>query len=237
MKQVLSINAFGAFLLVVALSGCKTKSEVRREQDVERLKMELRDVKTDRADIDGLSQELKVEISRMSNLVEERAVQQNRQLEDIRKELASLNNRITTIEQRAVAEENAEKQRVAEKAKASFDLGKRYYDEGRYSEAVEVLKVVSRNKARTDEGKKAQFYLGESHFSNKEFASAVLEFSEFKKMYPKDPLVPQAIYRQANSFRSLGKSKEAKLFYQELVDRFPKNGLAAKAKQEMRKLK
>jgi TolA-binding protein len=35
----------------------------------------------------------------------------------------------------------------------------------------------------------------------------------------------------------MGKKTEAKLFYQEMVDRFPKNPLTAKARQEMKRLK
>ena len=62
-------------------------------------------------------------------------------------------------------------------------------------------------------------------------------YQQFKKNYPKDSRVARAIYRQANCFRSLKQKKEARLFYQELIDRFPKSSLVSKAKREMKKLK
>ena len=103
--------------------------------------------------------------------------------------------------------------------------------------AIEIFRSVAKNKTKSEEGKKAAFFIAECQFASKDYASAVLEYSDFKKNHPKDSLLPNAIYRQANAFRNLGKTKEAKLFYQELLASFPKHGLATKAKQEMKKLK
>ena len=201
------------------------------------MKSDLNQVKGTRADLENNTEELKAEIARLNNLIEERAVQNKQQLDEVHKEVSDLTNRISAIETRAAAEQEAEKQKVSERAKASFEVGKRNYDDGNFDEAEEVFKVVSHNKDHPDEAKKALYWLGESYFSSKEYASAAIQFAEFKKEYPKDPLVPQATYRQANAFRNLNKTKEAKLFYQELLEKFPKHPLAKKAKSEMRKLK
>jgi TolA-binding protein len=135
-----------------------------------------------------------------------------------------------------VEEEMQQKKVVEERARASFETGKALYDQDKFEEAVDVFRAVLK-RAKGDEAKKTQFYLGESLFSAKDFASSTLTFSEFIKSHPKDSLVPTAIYRQAQAFRSLGKPKEAKLFYQELIERFPKSPLASKAKAEQRKLR
>lgn len=227
------------------LAGCKTKNEVRREQDVERLKQELSQVKGDRTDLDNISEELKVEIARMNNIVEERATQNRQALDDIKRDISQMSTKMQQLEGRIEAQEAAEKESRSraqqapppqERVKPSYEVGKRFYDEGRYEEAVDILKAI-KGKGRNDENKKVQYLLAEAYFSNKEFASAALEYSDYKRLYPKDSLVPQAIYRQANAFKSMGKNKEAKLFYQELMERYPKSNLVAKAKQEMRRLK
>ena len=96
---------------------------------------------------------------------------------------------------------------------------------------------MPRAKSKSEEGRKAQFLLAESYFMAKEYATAALEFGEFKKNFPKDKQVATATYRQANAFRNMGKAKEARLFYQELIEKHPKSPLVAKAKQEMKKLK
>jgi TolA-binding protein len=237
-----------SLLPVLLISGCKTKSEVRREQDVERLKAELKEVKGDRSDYDNLSEELKVELARMNNLLEERASQSRTQLDEVKKEIATLTGKLEKVESKLEATEAAEREArsrsslpppapVQERVRPTYDLGKRLYDEGKFEEAIDILKVVAKTKGKGDEVKKSQFLLAEAYFSNKEFASAALEFSDFKRLYPKDTLIPQAIYRQANAFKSMNKTKEAKLFYQELVERYPKSSLVAKAKVEMKKLR
>lgn len=244
-------NFFGSWIITIlvlsTLAGCKTKSELRREQDLDRMKAELKEVRGERADVDNLGEEFKVEISRMNNLLEERAAQSRSQMDELRKEIAGLNTKISKLESHIEAQENADRearnranvaqaQAVAAAPKPTYELGKKYYDDGKYEDAIDVLKTVSKGK-KGEEAKKAQFLLGEALYANKEFASAALEYSDYKRLYPKDSLVPQAIYRQANAFKSMGKSKEAKLFYQELIERYPKANMIAKAKQEMKKLR
>lgn len=230
-------------IFALLLPGCVTKSDLRREQEVDQLKQELKDVRSEKSDVDALSEELKVEISRMSNLLEEREKAQRTQIEDVKKDISQLGNRMTALEARvasaAASEEKAtaEKPKPVDKPKPTYELGKRYFDDGRAEDAIDVLKVVAKQRGRSDEGKKAQFLLAEAYFSNREFASAALEFSEFRKLYPKDPWVSNAIYRQATAFKSMGKTKEARLFYQEVIEKYPKSSFAAKAKQDLKRLK
>jgi TolA-binding protein len=241
MKYQKTNLAILTLLLLIAsvplVSGCKTKADMRREQEVEQMKADLNQVRGTRADLENSSEELKAEIARLNNLIEERAVQNKQQLDEIHKEVSDLTARISTIETRATVEQDTEKQKVVERPKATFEIGKKFYDDGNYDEAVEAFKTVSHNKDKSEDAKKALYWLAESYYSSKEYASAAIEFAEFKKEYAKDALVPQATYRQANAFRSLNKVKEAKLFYQELLEKFPKHPLAKKAKVEMRKLK
>ena len=79
--------------------------------------------------------------------------------------------------------------------------------------------------------------MGESLFNHKDFPTSTVAFGEYIKLYPKDSLVPTAVLRQGQAFRALGKNKEAKLFFQEVLERFPKGPAATKARAEMKKLK
>lgn len=154
MRRVYSISfiVFSSLLFV----SCKTKNDLRREQEVDRLRSEIKEVRGDRADIDTLGEELKVEITRMSNLLEDRAVQQKQQMDEVRKDVASLSNRMNALEQkieateaadRADRAERAEKQHQAEqRPKPSLELGKRQFEEGHYADAVETLRPIARAK-------------------------------------------------------------------------------------------
>lgn len=244
MKKHIFILAFFSLFF----TSCKTKSEIRREQEIERLRGELRDSRGDqRTDSENTAEEFKVEIGKLNNLVEERAVQAKRQVDDLHEELKVMEQRIIGLEQKVNAltpslntvekvREDEDSQDRERPLKNSMGNAKKLFDEGKYEEASEMFRVVAR-KSRGEDQKKAFFWVGESLFTNKDYANAALEFGEFRKNYPRDGLVPQAIFRQASSFKKMGRNKEAKLFFQELIEKHPKSAVSAKAKQELRHLK
>lgn len=223
-------------LCFLSLVGCKTKSEMRREQEFEHLKTEVRESKTTRADLETMVDEMKSDITRLSNASDEQTQLLRTQNEELKKEVATLNARMQALEQRAAAEDANAKAQVESRSKQTYENGKRLYDEEKYDDAVEILKGVVAARPKSDDARRSQLLIADCYFAAKDYASAALEYGEFKKGYPKDSMVPNATYRQAQSFKNMGKKTEAKLFYQELMDRFPKNPLSAKAKQEMKKM-
>jgi len=231
-------------LLLLELTGCKTRSEIRREQEMEKIKQEVTTAKGQRADVETTVEELRTEVARLAAVLDEKESQLRGHDEEIKKELSTLATRVQAIEQRAVEEEMAQKkyadeQRKAadDRAKSTFDQGKVLYDAEKFDEAAEVFRVVMKRSAGTADSRKASFYLGESLFSAKDYPAATIAFSEFIKGHPKDPQVSTATLRQGQAFKALGKPKEAKIFLQEVVDRFPKTAAATKAKAELKKLK
>lgn len=225
-------------LILALLAGCQTKSDVRREQEMTKLRKEVQKARGDKVDIEVTVEEMKTDMGRLSSLLDERAQYQTVQFEAIQKELEALTRRVEAIENRPAPE--APRAEAAPSgggsAPATFETGKKLYDAGKFEDAIEVLQVVVKKTAKGKD-KKARYWLAESMYSAKDFGAAALEFGDFKKRFPNDDLVPKATYRQANAFRSLKKSREAKLFYQELIERFPKSPLTPKAKTEMAGLK
>ncbi|MFM8269492.1 MAG: tetratricopeptide repeat protein [Pseudomonadota bacterium] len=235
-----ALVGFAMSLVLVTCFGCKTKGEIRREQEMERLKTEVKEARDSKADVDTTVEELKMEVARLSSLNEEQAVIHRNLAEELKNEVTVLQQRIQALEQRAVAEELALKQpspKESQPPTASYELGKKLYDEGKFDEALEVLKeVLKKSSKNSEQAKKTQFLIGEVLFSSKDYASAALEFSEFRKAHPKDGLVPTAIYRQAWAFKNLGKSKESRLFFQDLIDRYPTHPMGQRAKNDIKKL-
>ncbi len=221
---------------VFLLSQCVTKSDLRREEELSKLRQDVSHAKSSKADFEVLSEEIKNEMSRLSNAVGETTELHRRDNEELKKELQTLSTRIQALEQRAVQEELAAKQPPPPpEPPKGFDALKKLLDEGKYDEAIEGLQVLAGN--NTSEGRKAQFYMAEAHFAKKDFASAALEYADFRKRAPKDPLVPNAIFKQSLAFKSMGKTNEAKLFFQDLIDRYPKSPFATRAKTELKKIK
>ncbi len=150
--------------------------------------------------------------------------------------MEALTHRIEVLEARPIPEPPKAEAPPAPAVAVTFESAMRLYDTGRFEEAVEAFRSLVKKTPRGKD-KRARFWLGESLYSAKDYASAAIELQEFKKRYPNDVLVAKATFRQAMAFKSLKKSREARLFFQELIDHFPKDPMAAKAKNEMKSLK
>lgn len=211
-------------LIVAALPGCKTKDDLRREEALQRMQVTIQE---ERSALEASHEELKVEVSRLNSLFEE-LYQQNQAL---RQEVAGLAERVQILETAPPPEPDP-----PAREPGTLQKGKSLFDAGKYDDAIEVLKEVL-DKAKGNDAKEARYLLAESYFGNKDYGLAALEFAQFRKSWPDDKRVAKAIYRQASAFRSLKKTKEAKLFYQELVDKFPKAPETTQAKKELKALK
>jgi tol-pal system protein YbgF len=117
---------------------------------------------------------------------------------------------------------------------STYAAGKAFFDKGKYVRAMATLKRFLASAPKGTSREKAHFLLAESYYANQDFALAALEFNKYKRAYPRSKNLPNAIYRQASSFKNMGKKTEAKLFYQELIDRYPKHPLTKKAKRDIK---
>lgn len=237
-KYVLS--GLGIGLVCFSLSSCKTKGEIRREQEMDKLKSEVREARDIKVDLDTSVEELRLEVAKLTSLSEEQAAIHRNLAEDLKNQVVTLQARIQALEQRAVSEELALKQpapsAIPKSSAVSYETGKKLFDEGKFDEALEVLRQVQEKNSKGSEAfKKTQFLIAETLFSSKDFGSSALEFAEFRKGFPKDNLVPTAIYRQAWSFKNLGKNKEARLFFQDLINRYPTHSMSQRAKGDLKK--
>jgi TolA-binding protein len=232
----------GSFLMgPLFLGGCKTKGDVRRQQELDRLKSEVREARDIKADVDTTVDELRLEVARLTSVSEEQAALNRSLADELKNQVATLQTRIQALEQRAVAEELSLKQPPPAASKpngTTYEVGKKLYDEGKFEEALEVLRETLAKAPKNSElSKKILFLIGEVYFSSKDYATAALEFAEFRKAFPKDGLVPTAIYRQAWAFKNLGKSKESRLFFQDLIERYPNHPMGLRAKNDLKNLK
>jgi TolA-binding protein len=125
------------------------------------------------------------------------------------------------------------------------------YTRGNYNLAVAAFKEFIRLYPETDLAEKAQYWIGEAHFSlardlqskgdraraTQEFERAVQEFRKVLIQYPRGDRVPSAVYKEALALIELGQSSLAEGRLQFLVDQFPFTEEAAKAKDELAKLR
>jgi TolA-binding protein len=74
-------------------------------------------------------------------------------------------------------------------------------------------------------------------FAKKEWKQAILNFQKYRDENPKGAKFADATYKIGVSFQELGMKDEAKTFYEEVLNKFPKSEDAHRAKIRMKGLK
>jgi TolA-binding protein len=80
------------------------------------------------------------------------------------------------------------------------------------------------------------FSAAEELFKQKKWKEAILQYDEYKKKNPKGKAIPEAIYKTGVCFQELGMKDEAKVFYQEILAKFPKTEFANKAQIRLKSI-
>lgn len=76
----------------------------------------------------------------------------------------------------------------------------------------------------------------DSAFDKKEWEDAILAYEDYRKKNPKGSEYAHATFRIGLSFQNMGLKDDAKAFFKEVVDKFPKSKEADLAKGKLKKL-
>ena len=80
----------------------------------------------------------------------------------------------------------------------------------------------------------ATFLRGDCYFRIKQYKKAIIETQSSRKSSRGSPHMPEALYKIGVSFEALGMKEDAKGFYQELVEKYPKSPEAKKIRKKAR---
>jgi TolA-binding protein len=181
--------------------------------------------------------EVKQEITRLQGHLEDLERKQ-KELEGSKADTSKEDDTIKKMEERLEKlEQNFnELNETLKKPSASgsfFDKGKTQFGSGHFDEAVELLSSY----LRTPSPKKAEeatFLRAESYFKLKEYKKAIVDYSRFPEKYNRSSHLPMALYKIGLSFEALGMKDDAKGFYQEILDKYPKFSELKKVKAKLR---
>lgn len=185
--------------------------------------------------------ELKSELTRMNGRIEEleRSGKQNEATaaQSKTEEMKKLENRMTELEQAQVKMiEEIHKLKSQAPAVESVDLfqkGKDHYNSGDFESAIESFNGYLKA-PHAKYAEEATFLRGESYYGSKQYKKAIIDFSKFPEKYTKSKAMAQALYKIGQSFEALSMKEDAKGFYQELVEKFPKSPEAKKVKGKLK---
>lgn len=185
-----------------------------------------------RADLDkqAMEEKLRQLLGRIEELEHEKSLahgQDRQKLNESENKIQSLESRIKILEQSLIEQDTKIKDYELQLA------------QGAQQAAASAALVESNEKPQAKSNNKEQGLLAraEQSFEQKDYKKAILEYNEYRDSNPKSKKLSLATYRIAVSFHELGMKEEAKAFYQELLDKYPKSAEASKAKFRLKQLK
>ena len=152
--------------------------------------------------------------------------------ETLSKGQAALFEELKKIKEEQIASA-ADRERAAESKQKAPDVDTAFaaFEAKDYKSAItgfrNYLHSHPQGKLSTD----ARFHLGESLFLTKDFDDAIVEYSVIHEKSPKTPLGRKSTLRIAESFKALGKNKDAKAFARLVIESSPGTEEAKKAKR------
>ena len=229
------------FILAVFTCGClKTRAQLKDDDrgDVVQASGPIK-VDDTKAQLYAV-EEMKSEISRIAGRVED--IEKERRDESESKERVTRED-LRKLDDRLSEFEKAQSQIIVELKRLDsglsqvdqvdvFEKGKKQYKSGDFDDALKTLSQYLRapNGKFMDE---AHFLRGEIYYEMQDCRKAITEYTPFQEKFRSSKLAPKAIFRIGLCFESMGMKNDAKLFFQELVDHFPKTAEGKSAQKKL----
>jgi TolA-binding protein len=116
-------------------------------------------------------------------------------------------------------------------APASFDNALTAYKARDYASASAGFRAYLEASPKAKKALDAHYYLGDSLFKQKQYEQAVVEFGTVQEKTPTSFYGRRSSLRLAQSFKAMGKTKDAKAFAQLLIDASPDSEEAKTARK------
>jgi tol-pal system protein YbgF len=227
-----------AFVLLSS-SGClKTRAQLRDDDREASKPIPVQPAQEVRPQGQYVIDEIKAEITQLTGRIEDLERAQKEKSSSVeQEEIKKIESRLSLIEQnQAHIQESLSKVEASTALKNPeevFNHAKALYEDEEYEKAAEAFgKYLKAPKVKKPE--EATFLKGESFYKLKQYKTAIVEYSKFPEKYTRSSRLPEALYKIGLSFEALGMKEDAKGFYQELVERFPKSPEAKKAKKKVK---
>ncbi|MGZ3793422.1 MAG: tetratricopeptide repeat protein [Bdellovibrio sp.] len=104
-------------------------------------------------------------------------------------------------------------------------------------QAVRAEKAAAVAEKTAKQVKKDVFDLGQEFFDKKDWKQSILNFQKYRDDHPKGKNFAEATYKIGVAFQELGLKEEAKTFFDEILNKFPKSEEARRAKTRLKSLK
>ncbi len=178
------------------------------------------------------AEELRAEVARLTGEVE--VLQHDKQMTEKMKsdEEKKAQDRIAELEKK-LKELQPDAPKVPE-GKTPLEAGKDAFTSDQYDDAILFMSQVLEKSDTGKDAEEATYIRGESYFKKQQFNKAIVDYSHFPEKFQKSAYHPKALLRIAEAFEMMGRKDDAKAFYSDLMDKFPKTAEGKLAKKRLK---
>jgi TolA-binding protein len=169
----------------------------------------------------------------------------NTRFQEVQDDIRGLNGRVESVENRfGRVDQRFEKSDAAVDARLK-DMESKL---GAYREEIEALKSqvatmheeAARRSAQAAEAEanaaKSPYDSAEENFEKKNWREAILDYEKYRRANPKGKNFATATFKIGVAFQEMGLIDDARAFYEEVVQKFPKSKEAGKAASKLKSL-
>lgn len=237
-KKSILFNFIISIILSQLFLGClRTREDIKEVEAAKAMKDQVIALQKDHADstsrleelmeqnrqLNGRIEDLEQKLSKASQTQGSGKEEMQKSLEDSKRNSELLQESIGKLENQVQAlQEEIVNLRVKEKEKAS-------HTEDSKSDKKEAKESVK-------DKEKALIDNAQADFQNKKWKEAILNFDQYREKNPKGKYFAEATYKTGVCFQELGMTDEAKVFYNEVIEKFPKTDVSKKANYRLKTL-
>ena len=217
-------------LLVLSTVGCvglRTREEVNEMESSKQAHSQVNQLQKQKADADNKVVALQDELRQLNGRLD---MLERRSQEGTGTAAGPSNTDV--IEQMKIFEQqNAAMKMKVEELEAKLAVAQK-------AQATSAVAAVEKSvPSSAKEKDKDSYEAAEDHFNKKEWKTAILSYQSYRDANPKGKNYSDATYKIGVSFQELKMKDEAKVFFEEVLQKFPKSPAARKAKFRLGQIK
>ncbi len=233
-RQALGFGFASCGLLVVCgliLTGClQTRSAQKEQEEKQVMQKTVKNLQTTTADVTTRFQEIDEDLRNFNGRTEVNEFKINQLTQRIDKTDATIEARFKEMSDKLTTYQEAITKLDAQVAELTTTLAQ-------VQEDVKKKGSGGGSSAGAGEVKSGPYALAEGAFKAKSWKDAIIDYEKYRKAEPKGKRFADATYKIGVCFQELGDLEGAKVFYEEVVAKFPKSKEAGKAEYRLSSLK
>jgi len=178
-------------------------------------------------------EEMRAELAKLSGKVEEMEQDKKNQQQAQLEEQNKLQAKIDDLAKQLKEKEEANNGPAIPEGKTPLQAAKDAFFASNYELAIQFLDPFLKNNDSGKDVEEGAFVRGESFYKLKQYKKAIVDYSKFSDKYQKSKFSSKALLKVAECFEALEMKDDAKAFYQDLFDKYPKTVEGKLAKKKL----